>query len=68
MLGTNFLHQKQIVHRDLKPANILIFEKVPGKLQFKISDFGLSKDYKDIKKESVKDQYSYFYAAPEQIT
>lgn len=69
MLGSNFLHDNQIVHRDLKPANILIFEKSSGFLIFKICDFGLSKDYKDQhKKESVGKEFTYFYAAPEQIT
>ena len=37
-------------------------------LIFKICDFGISKDFKNITKETVGDQiFSPFYAAPEQI-
>jgi serine/threonine protein kinase len=42
MLATRYLHEKKIVHRDLKPANILIFEKKPGVIVFKLCDFGVS--------------------------
>lgn len=35
------LHAMQIYHRDLKPQNILRFDLPNGKVQYKISDFGL---------------------------
>ena len=68
MLGTYYLHQNEIVHRDLKPENILIFEKAPNFLQFKICDFGISKDFKSqITNKTVKHVYTPMYAAPEKI-
>ena len=36
------------MHRDIKPANILIFEPADDILIFKICDFGISKDFKNI--------------------
>lgn len=35
------LHSMQIYHRDLKPQNILRFDGADGKIQYKVSDFGL---------------------------
>lgn len=37
-------HQQDIVHRDVKPSNILIY-KADGRLQVKLADFGLAKNY-----------------------
>lgn len=42
MLGTKNLHKENIIQRDLNPANILIIEKLPGVLVFKICDLGVS--------------------------
>jgi calcium/calmodulin-dependent protein kinase I len=41
----NYLHSKGIVHRDLKPENLLISSNL-ATLEIKISDFGLSKIFK----------------------
>lgn len=35
------LHSMQIYHRDLKPQNILRYDRADGRVQYKISDFGL---------------------------
>lgn len=35
------LHAMQIYHRDLKPQNILRFDGPDGKVEYKVSDFGL---------------------------
>lgn len=69
MSGTKYLHDNNIVHRDLKPDNILIFEKQPGILIFKLCDFGVSKvvdlTAKKTGLETVKHQFTINYAAPE---
>jgi serine/threonine protein kinase len=44
-LGIQYLHGVNIVHRDLKPENILI-NKLNGKYEAKITDFGISKHLK----------------------
>ncbi|EIN09287.1 kinase-like protein [Punctularia strigosozonata HHB-11173 SS5] len=42
--GLMFLHGRGILHRDMKAENILVFHKdKKGRLDVKISDFGLSK-------------------------
>ncbi len=54
-----------IIHRDLKPANILIFEKGPGLLIFKICDFGVSKLVSASSKMTAESQYTKEYGSPE---
>lgn len=39
-----YIHQNGVAHRDLKPENILIISE-EGKMNIKIADFGLSKDF-----------------------
>ncbi|MEZ6062618.1 MAG: protein kinase [Planctomycetaceae bacterium] len=41
-----YAHSREIVHRDLKPSNFLAYRS-RGKLQVKLSDFGLAKNYID---------------------
>jgi serine/threonine protein kinase len=41
--GMEYAHRRKVVHRDIKPANILLYKGPNGKLQPKISDFGLAK-------------------------
>ena len=65
MLGVRYLHEIGIVHRDLKPANILIFEKSPGVLIFKICDLGVSKVVDSVIQHSVMDKFTKEYGAPE---
>lgn len=38
-----YAHSKGIIHRDLKPANVLIETDSEGKLNAKVSDFGLAR-------------------------
>ncbi len=34
---------KRIIHRDIKPANIFVNDKMPGKVFFKLGDFGVAR-------------------------
>lgn len=44
--GLQFAHERQIVHRDLKPTNLLTFRE-GRKLQVKLADFGLAKNFQN---------------------
>ncbi|VBB05704.1 tyrosine-protein kinase active site [Lucifera butyrica] len=49
LFAIHFIHKNNIVHRDITIYNILYFQEVPSsKLIFKISDFGISKDFSEI--------------------
>ncbi|KAJ3449880.1 cyclin-dependent kinase [Anaeramoeba flamelloides] len=47
LLAINYLHQNWVIHRDIKPANILIKHTNEEKGIVKITDFGLSRIFKD---------------------
>lgn len=44
--GLQYAHDMEIVHRDIKPANLLIY-RAGRKLQVKVADFGLAKNFVD---------------------
>lgn len=44
--GLQYAHEREIVHRDVKPANLLVFQE-GRKLQVKLADFGLAKNFID---------------------
>lgn len=44
--GLQYAHDLEFVHRDVKPSNLLIFRS-GRKLQVKLADFGLAKNYVD---------------------
>ena len=46
LLAIQYLHRMGIVHRDLKPENLLLSDRTPHP-EIKISDFGLSKIFKN---------------------
>jgi serine/threonine protein kinase len=48
--GLNALHEHDILHLDIKPENIL-FESDQNDARIKITDFGLSKVFSDIKED-----------------
>ena len=37
-----YLHAKNIVHRDLKPENLLVVQRKDGRINIKLTDFGLA--------------------------
>ena len=61
--GLRYAHSLGIIHRDLKPHNVLL----TGKMEPKITDWGLSKVLAESKTSSVVG-FSPVYAAPEQIS
>ncbi|XP_040361832.1 probable LRR receptor-like serine/threonine-protein kinase At1g53440 [Rosa chinensis] len=64
--GLQYLHKHrlQTIHRDIKAANILL----DGKLEAKISDFGLASLYtEDNQFEFIKVEVSQGYIAPENV-
>ncbi|MEZ6122819.1 MAG: FHA domain-containing serine/threonine-protein kinase [Planctomycetaceae bacterium] len=44
--GLQYAHEMEIVHRDVKPGNLLVY-RAGRKLQVKVADFGLAKNYID---------------------
>jgi len=44
--GLEYAHKLEIVHRDVKPTNLLVY-KAGRKLQVKLADFGLAKNFID---------------------
>jgi serine/threonine-protein kinase len=65
-----YAHEQGLVHRDIKPTNILL-SRSSGKLQAKLADFGLAKNYEDAGfSEMTQDgeiRGSPAYLSPEQI-
>ena len=61
--GIKEIHNKHIIHRDIKPENIFINEK----MEIKIGDFGISKQFNPIKEYSItiNKSGSLLYMAPE---
>jgi serine/threonine protein kinase len=51
--GIEFIHAQSVLHRDIKPANMLISSPQTGRC-LELSDFGLSKNLKDITSASVR--------------
>lgn len=48
MLGAlDYLAFRNCCHRDVKPANILYTDAGPGKVSFKLADFGLANDFRN---------------------
>jgi serine/threonine protein kinase len=70
--GLAFLHKNNYIHRDLKPPNILI-SQVGGKRIYKVSDFGLAKNFirAGMTRNKITDTGSFCgsppYIAPEHI-
>ncbi len=62
--GLEYLHAKGIYHRDIKPANILFDERGMPVL----IDFGAALNKPDATQTISQGEFSYAYAAPEQVT
>ncbi|KAL1888171.1 hypothetical protein Cpir12675_006265 [Ceratocystis pirilliformis] len=64
ILGIEYLHSQCIIHRDIKPENLLLSEDDV----LKISDFGVSQMFADVRNEDMKisqDAGSPAFMAPE---
>lgn len=68
--GLQYAHDKEIVHRDVKPSNLLVYRS-GKKLQVKLADFGLAKNFIDAGfsdcSESDEICGTLAYMSPEQI-
>lgn len=66
--GLKHAHNQKVIHRDLKPSNIIV-EKMNGRLNAKIVDFGLAKIQNENMKRLTADGItlgSPLYMSPEQ--
>ena len=64
-----YLHKSNMIHHDIKPANILI-DEVDGKLEYFLSDFGITKEVRETIIRQTKARSSSLtlaYAAPERL-
>ena len=52
--SVEYCHQHSIVHRDIKLENFLVVGTLEGKLQVKLSDFGLATKYEADKPPTTK--------------
>jgi serine/threonine protein kinase len=67
LISLNYLHKKGIMHRDFHPRNILV-DLLPGGFKIlQITDFGLSKNSKNLGNysQSLADRTALMYKAPE---
>lgn len=67
--AVEYAHKKGILHRDLAPNNILLFIGIDNKIEVKVSDFGLGRDYNLLSSLTVTSDQNYgqfLYTAPEQ--
>mmetsp|Transcript_70089 Transcript_70089/g.146147 ORF Transcript_70089/g.146147 Transcript_70089/m.146147 type:complete len:297 (+) Transcript_70089:109-999(+) len=64
LAGLNYLHNtRRIVHRDIKPSNVL----VNGEGEFKITDFGMSKELTDAIPQGQTWVGTSLYMSPERV-
>ena len=63
-----YAHNKAILHRDISPNNVLVFNS-KGKINLKVSDFGLGKDTESLSYYTGSSSSGYgqiLYVSPEQ--
>ncbi len=71
--GLSALHGRNVVHRDFKPGNIFVIEHTDGRIEVKITDFGLARQTFGGEEGGSRDSRSLGpigtprYMAPEQI-
>jgi serine/threonine-protein kinase len=62
-----YLHNQEVLHLDVKPENVLIDSSQPGEIHAKLTDFDLSRQYRNNHMKEHHASGSQHYMPPEQL-